>query len=100
MKNKVIRKNGKYIRDRVCPECGKEHFHSENMCITCRNAQQKLRRESLPAVKCQLDTIRTMRVASAAARIAFEICEIQKAGFNYKKATVEQIDNAKITPIA
>ena len=94
--SKVIRKNGKYFRDRVCPECGKEHFHGENMCIACRNAQQKKRKSKLPAVECPKKKQRNMRVARVAARIAFEIRLIEKAGLNYRNATIEQINKAGI----
>jgi hypothetical protein len=93
---KVIRKNGKYLRDRVCPECGKKHFHGENMCVTCRNTQQKKRKSKLPAVECPKMKIRNMRVAKEAARIAFEVRVLQKAGLNYRNATIEQINNAGI----
>ena len=94
--NKVIRKNGKYLRDRVCPECGSKHFHGENMCVACRNAQQKKRKSKLPVVECPKMKIRNMRVAKEAARIAFEIGLLGKAGLNYRNATIEQINKAGI----
>jgi hypothetical protein len=93
---KVIRKNGKCISDRVCPECGRKHFHSENMCVACRNAQQKKRKARLTAAKCRSKEVRNMRVAITAARIAFEIRTLENAGFDYRKITIEQITNAQI----
>ena len=74
----------------------KKHFHGENMCVTCRNAQQKKRKDKLPVVECPKMKIRNMRVAKEAARIAFEIRMIEKAGLNYIRATIEEIKNAGI----
>ena len=93
---KVIRKNGKCFRRRVCPECGKKHFHGENMCVACRNAQQKKRKSILPAGKSQSKRLREMRVAHTAARISYEIGVLEKAGFDYRKITIEQICDASI----
>ena len=94
--NRMIRRNGKNFTDRVCPECGAEHFHGENMCIACRNAQQKKRKEKLPAAECQKEKLREMRVAQEAARIEFEIGLIEKAGLNYIKATIEELHKAGV----
>jgi len=93
---KVIRKNGKCFRNRVCPECGRKHFHGENMCVACRNAQQKKRRSSLPAAESQSKRLREMRVAYTAARISYEIGILEKAGFDYRKITIDQIRDASI----
>ena len=94
---KTIRKNGKTLRDRVCPECGREHFHGENMCIACRNAQQKNRKEKLPDVECQKEKLRKVRVAQTAARIKFEISQIEKAGLDHRNSTIEKIYDKGVT---
>ena len=66
------------------------------MCVACRNAQQKKRKAKLPASECISKKLRKMRAAEHAARIAFEIREIENAGLDYRTATIEQISKAGI----
>ncbi len=80
----VLRKNGKVYRDRVCTVCGKDHWHGENMCITCRNEQQKKRRGNTYVKRkaTQWEKDRQKRLAAHAERIEREIIAIEAAGFH------------------
>lgn len=95
---KEIRKNGRIYKPRVCPECGKKHFHGENMCIKCRNTQQAKRRNK-PYIKIR-DTAyhdeKEIRISAHKKRIAGEMKAIRKAGLCPFTDSVQAILNAGV----
>ena len=50
----------------------------------------------MPAAESQSKRLREMRVAYTAARISYEIGILEKAGFDYRKITIDQIRDASI----
>ena len=90
---KDVHKNGRLYRDRVCPECGKKHFHSENMCIKCRNTQQANRRNKsyIKISDTQYADQQKQRLAVHEKRIAAEMIAIEKAGLSPKTSSVYEI---------
>ncbi len=80
----VLRKNGHVYRDRVCTVCSKDHWHGENMCIKCRNAQQKKRRGNtyVKRKENQWYSQRQKRLAAHAERIEREMAAIRQAGLD------------------
>lgn len=94
----VIRKNGKTYKDRICYVCGKEHYHRENMCISCRNAEQVDRHgKQYAKKKDRSDEIyRKVCLAEHTKRIAREIEDIEAAGLSPANSTIEEIEAAGI----
>ncbi len=80
----IVRKNGHVYRDRVCTVCSKDHWHGENMCITCRNEQQKKRRGVIYKKRKEHPwySKRQKRLAAHAERIEREIKAIISAGLD------------------
>ena len=95
---KVLRRNGRIYRNRICIECGKKHFHAEKMCIKCRNTQQEKRRNK-PYIK-RKDTVyfseKEQRILAHEKRIAAEMTAIRKAGMCPIKDSVQAILDAGI----
>lgn len=94
----VVRKYGKVYRDRVCSECGKEHWHRENMCISCRNTEQRMR-HGYWYIKLQDsagEIRRQVYLAEHIKRINREMEAIEAAGLSPTDSTIEDIENAGI----
>jgi len=94
----VVRKNGKTYKDRVCYICGKEHYHRENMCISCRNDEQQqrhgkryIKRKDMPG-----EIHRKVSLAAHAKRIAREMEAIEAAGLSPSNSTIEEIEAAGV----
>ncbi|MBW8017292.1 MAG: hypothetical protein FVQ82_14000 [Planctomycetes bacterium] len=94
----VIRKNGKTYMDRICYVCGKEHYHRENMCISCRNIEQVGRhgkqytkRKDMPG-----EIQRQVELAEHRRRINREMEAIEAAGLSPANSTIEEIENAGV----
>lgn len=94
----VIRKNGKTYMDRICYVCGKDHYHRENMCISCRNTEQverhgkqyTKRKESAGEIR------RQVLLAEHRKRINREMEAIEAAGFSPSNSTIEEIEAAGV----
>lgn len=94
----VVRRNGHVYRDRVCTVCGKGHWHGENMCIKCRNTQQRKRRGYTYVKRKETDwySEREKRIAAHAERIGREMKPIEAAGLSPTDSTIEEIENAGV----
>ena len=94
----VLRKNGRVYRDRVCTVCDKDHWHGENMCITCRNEQQKKRRGVIYKKRKEHPwySQRQKRLAAHAERIEREIKAIEAAGLSPTDSTIQEIIDAGV----
>ncbi|MBE0534537.1 MAG: hypothetical protein IH624_02630 [Phycisphaerae bacterium] len=89
---KVIRKNGKVFRDRVCPLCSRRHFHGENMCVRCRNNQQEPRKKRYVRIRgMRWRTEREERIAAHRRRVQAQMRAIRGAGLDPFKSTFEEI---------
>jgi hypothetical protein len=94
----VIRRNGKTYMDRICYVCGKDHYHRENMCIGCRNAEQvgrhgkqyTKRKESAGEIR------RQVLLAEHRKRINCEMTAIEAAGLSPANSTVQEIIDAGV----
>ena len=93
---KIVRKNGKVFRDRLCPVCGVSHFHGDNMCITCRNARQAPRRKYIPIRETMYPTDRARRLEAHRVRIEAEMEAIRRAGLDPANDTVQTIIDTDI----
>ena len=94
----VIRKNGKTYMDRICYVCGKEHYHRENMCISCRNVEQ-VRRHGKQYIK-RKDSVGEIRrqvlLAEHRKRINREMEAIKAAELSPANSTVHEIEAAGV----
>ena len=90
----VVRKNGKIFKDRVCPECGREHWNGSKICIACENALHKKRYGSWYIKKADSvgEKERLKRLAEHTRRIRSEIKEIEAAGLNIDDYVYEDIE--------
>ena len=95
---KVLRRNGRIYRNRICIECEKKHFHAEKMCIKCRNTQQAKRRNK-PYIK-RKDTVyfseKEQRICAHEKRIAAEMTAIRNSGMCPIKDCVQTILDAGV----
>ncbi|MBW8015727.1 MAG: hypothetical protein FVQ82_06035 [Planctomycetes bacterium] len=94
----VIRKKGKTYQDRICYVCGKEHYHRENMCISCRNIEQVGRhgkqytkRKDMPG-----EIQRQVELAEHRKRINREMEAIEAEGLSPSNSTIEEIEAAGV----
>ncbi len=94
----VLRKNGRVYRDRVCTVCSKDHWHGENMCIKCRNDQQRKRRGVIYKKRKEHPwySKRQKRLAAHAERIEREIKAIEAAGLSPTDSTIQEIIDAGV----
>ena len=92
-----IRKNGKLYKDRICPECGRKHFHGENMCIGCRNARQKKnsKKKYQKIRSSPWQRQKEKRLARHAERIRLDIRQITEAGLT-AESTMQEITDAGV----
>lgn len=90
----VVRKNGKIFKDRVCPECGCQHWHGSKTCITCQNALQKKRHGSWYTKKKDSvgETIRQKRLAEHTRRIQAKIAGIEAVGLTIDEHVYEDVE--------
>jgi hypothetical protein len=94
----IIRKNGKTYMDRICYVCGKEHYHRENMCISCRNIEQvgrhgkqyTKRKESAGEIR------RQVLLAEHRKRINREMEAIEAVELSPANSTVHEIEAAGV----
>ncbi len=94
----VVKKNGKTYKDRICPECGKGHWHRENMCISCRNIEQ-VRRHGKQYIKLKDsagEIRRKVLLAEHRKRIFREVEAIEAAGLSPSNSTIEEIEAAGV----
>ena len=94
----VLRKNGRVYRDRVCTVCSKGHWHGENMCIKCRNDQQRKRRGVIYKKRKEHPwySQRQKRLAAHAERIEREMKAIRQAGLSPTDSTIQEIIDAGV----
>jgi hypothetical protein len=94
----LIRKNGKTYKDRICYVCGKEHYHRENMCISCRNIEQVGRhgKQYIKRKDSAGEIRRQVLLAEYRKRINREMEAIEAAGFSPSNSTIEEIEAAGV----
>ena len=90
----VVRKNGKLFKDRVCPECGCEHWHGSSTCITCENSLHKKRYgyNYVKRKRTQWYSDRQKRLAAHTERITKETATIEAAGLNIDEYLFEDVE--------
>ncbi len=96
--SKVVRKNGKVFRDRVCVECGIDHWHGDNMCVACRNAMYKKagNYKYIPVCQTEWYAERQRRIAEHTKRITTDIETIEADGMDHRSATIQEIEEAGV----
>ena len=94
----VFRKNGKTYKDRICYICGKGHFHRENMCIACRNTEQRKRHGDWYVKRQDSagEIRRQVLLAEHRKRITREMEAIEAAGLSTSDSTIEEIEAAGV----
>ena len=94
----IVHKNGKVFMNRVCPSCGKTHFHGDNMCVACRNAEHKERYGyNYQKKKYSVGEIqREKKLKEQTERIGREMKAIEAAGLSPIHSTVEEIEEAGV----
>ncbi len=94
----IIRKNGKTYKNRICYVCGKEHYHRENMCISCRNIEQVHRhgKQYTKRKHMPIEIQRQVCLAENSKRINREMEEIEAAGLSPSNSTIEEIEAAGV----
>jgi len=94
----LIRKNGKTYKDRICYVCGKEHYHRENMCISCRNAEQVERhgKQYIKRKDSAGEIRRKVLLAEHRKRINREMEAIEAVGLSPSNSTIKEIEAAGV----
>lgn len=89
-----VRKNGKLFKDRICTECGVDHWNGDNTCVACYNALHKKRygykytkRKDTP-----WHSERQGRIAAHTERVAKETAAIEAAGLNIDEYSFEDVE--------